>query len=169
MYQTAPLPLLLGLLVFAPAAGGRTLAGVDLPDTVVVDGATLLADCFGGVRSVQRRQHEEGAVPAPYVLGDPHGRNRSRVVEPAGFRHDHAPAASEEGPHRSGRFDLLDRLSAVVAERGHERRAAQRADAAAGWHARRGRARDALRRLLAVDARIDELEHPELHREDRRD
>src|SRR5439155_3739367 len=97
---------------------------------------------------------------------NPHGRDRSHVVELAGFRHDHAPAASQEGPDRVGRFDLLDRLSAVVAECGRERRAAQRADAAAGWHARRGGARDALRRLLAVDARIDELEHPELHRED---
>ncbi len=47
MNHAAPLTLLLGLLAFATAAGGRTLAGVDLPDTVTVDGATLRLNGMG--------------------------------------------------------------------------------------------------------------------------
>ena len=40
MTRLAPIAPLLALLAVAPAQG-RTLAGVELPDTVVVDGATL--------------------------------------------------------------------------------------------------------------------------------
>src|SRR5262249_55059164 len=49
-------------------------------------GASPLGGCVrsafvGGV--VQRRQHEERVAAAPCALGDPHGRDRSHVVEPA--------------------------------------------------------------------------------------
>ena len=47
MNHAAPLTLLLGLLAFATAAGGRTLAGVDLPDSVTIDGATLRLNGMG--------------------------------------------------------------------------------------------------------------------------
>ena len=44
MTRLAPIALLFALL--APAQA-RTLAGVELPDTVVVDGATLMLNCMG--------------------------------------------------------------------------------------------------------------------------
>jgi chalcone isomerase-like protein len=61
MNHVAPLTLLLGLLVFA-TAGARTLAGVDLPDTVVVDGTTL------GLNGMGLRQATMLKVKA-YVAG----------------------------------------------------------------------------------------------------
>jgi long-chain acyl-CoA synthetase len=47
MNNATSLTLVLGLLAVATAAGGRTLGGVDLPDTIVVDGATLRLNGMG--------------------------------------------------------------------------------------------------------------------------
>jgi chalcone isomerase-like protein len=46
MNQIAPLTVLLGVLVCA-TVGARTLAGVELPDSVVVDGTTLALNGVG--------------------------------------------------------------------------------------------------------------------------
>jgi len=46
MIRLAPIALLLALLALAPARAG-TLAGVELPDTVVVDGTTLHLNGMG--------------------------------------------------------------------------------------------------------------------------
>lgn len=83
MNHAATPTLLFGLLVFATAAGGRTLAGVELPDTVVVDGVTLRLNGVGlrtatalRIRAYVGGLYLEQPSSDPAVVIDSHQRKR---------------------------------------------------------------------------------------------